>query len=147
MQDELLKRAATLMTEQIAAYGRLSSICSQLMVALARDVPEAIESVVRAGDAEMLRMRARLVELVNTLAAFADARSAHPAPISDEARAAFEKASAELLDAARRFQRIRRRAATLANNGSVFTAACMEMHGVRPVTYSLPLTRGSTKWA
>lgn len=149
MQDELIRRAASLMAEQTAAYGRLTSLCAQMLAALVRDAPETIESLVRAGDAELHKMRARLVELVNTLAAFADARAAGPQPISDEARDLFERASADLMRAAREFQHVRRRAAMLANNGSVLTAACMEMHGIQPITYSVPLTPrgGPTRWA
>jgi hypothetical protein len=141
MADELINQAAELMREQARAYRRLDSACAQLATALASGLPETISALVRAGEAELLSMRSRLIRLMSSLTSFADSRASSPAPISGEARAAFAQASNELMQAASDFQRTRKRAAALANNGSVFAAVSIEMCGIPPVTYRAPYTR------
>ena len=141
--DKLIHRAAELMREQAAAYARLDSACAQLTAALVRGVPESIESLTRAGESELLKMRARLVQVMASLTDFADARAKHPnaGSITAETRALFEGASQELLAAARSFQRTQQRAAALSHNGTSFASACIEMCGVPPTTYRAPYAR------
>ena len=151
MLDDLIYQAAKLMQEQAAAYARLDASCAQLSASLVRGAPAVIESLTRAGESEMLRMRGRLVQIMNTLTAFADARAAvsDGNPLSVEARAAFETASNNLLQAARKFQQTRGQAAALATSGATFATACIEMCGVKPTTYRAPYAqRGETRpWA
>ena len=59
MLDELIQNAAKLMREQAAAYRRLDSACHQLAAALVSGQPETIESLTRAGEGELLKMRYR----------------------------------------------------------------------------------------
>lgn len=131
------------MQEQTAAYGRLEAASAQLGVALVRGEPSEIESMTRAGESELLKMRSRLLQLMSTLTAFADACAAAPetSKLTHETRAAFESASSELTRAARSFARTRSRSAALANNGSTFAAACIETCGIQPVTYRAPYAR------
>ncbi len=139
------------MREQADAYGRLEAACQQLASALVRGEPSVIESLVRAGESEMLRMRSRLVQITLSLTAFADARSqaSEPRPVAADARAAFESASKKLFEAARSFQTIQRRAESLARGGSTFATACIEFCGVPPTTYRAPYVRrgGEARWA
>ncbi len=159
MQDELIQHAARLMREQALAYTRLESACNQLTGALVRGKPETLESLSRAGESELMRMRARLVEIMSMLAAFADARRStanspqqfsadaketnapQHAPLSKDTRELFEQASKELFDAAKLFQSTHARATTLATNGATFAAACIETCGVSPTTYRAPYAR------
>jgi hypothetical protein len=131
------------MTEQAAAYRRLDSACHQLTAALIKGQPETIESLTRAGEGELLKMRARLVQLMSALAAFADARAAgeKQATLSIETRTRFRDASRDLLQATRDFQRTQARAAALANNGATFAAVGIESCGVTPTTYRAPYAR------
>ena len=146
MPDSLITRAAALMQEQAAAYTRLDAACVHLAAALVRGVPEQIESLTRAGESELLRMRSRLFEITMTLSLFADKRAAaneanRSASVTPEARTAFESASAELLAAAHAFERTQARTAAIAVSGSTFAAACLETCGVPPMTYRAPYTR------
>ncbi len=144
MSDELIQRAAKLMREQAAAYRQLDAACAQLGAALVRGEPSVVESLTRAGESELLRMRARLVEVMSALTAFADARASAPAESSSigaEARAMFESASGEMLRAARSFQRTHESASALATSGATFTAACIETCGIQPTTYRAPYAR------
>jgi hypothetical protein len=143
MLTELIDRAAELMREQAAAYARLDSLCNQLVAALVRGAPETVESLTRAGESEMLKMRARLVQITATLTSFAEARAKSPdtGSISNEVRSKFEIASQELLQAARKFQVNQSRAAALAANGASFVTACIETCGVPPTTYRAPYAR------
>ncbi|MGH9901157.1 MAG: hypothetical protein ACRD68_04875 [Pyrinomonadaceae bacterium] len=157
MQTDLIHQAAKLMREQAAAYRQLNAACEQLSGALVRGTPGLIESLVRAGETELLRMRARLVQIMFTLSDFADERaqqsspqsSEKPAAIPAEARAGFEEASSELLRAARDYQKTNSRAAALATGGSTFANACIEACGAQPVTYRAPYTRRgeAQRWA
>ena len=143
MLDDIIQNAARLMREQAAAYGRLTSACNQLGAALVSGQPEVIESLTRAGESELLKMRVRLVQLMTALAAFADRQTAAEGQkaLSIETRAAFRDASNELLWAARDFQRTEMRASAVANNGATFAAAGIEMCGVSPTTYRAPYAR------
>ena len=99
MSDTLIRQAAHLMQEQAAAYGRLEAACAQLNTALVRGEPSVIESLTRAGEGELLKMRSRLLQLMSALTAFADARanSSEESRLSPETRELFESASGELL--------------------------------------------------
>jgi hypothetical protein len=141
MADDLIRQAAQMMREQAGAYRRLEAACAQLASALTNGSAETISALVRAGETELLSMRSRLVRLMSALTAFADSRLQSAAPISAEARTAFAEASGELMEAASDFQRIQRRAAALANNGSVFATISIEMCGIPPVTYRAPYAR------
>jgi hypothetical protein len=143
MLDDLIQNAAKLMHEQAAAYGRLESACIQLGTVLVGGQPEAIESLTRAGEAEMLKMRVRLVQLMNALAVFADehAGAAGQTTLGTETRIIFRDASSELLRVARKFQRTQARASALATNGATFAAAGIEHCGVPANTYRAPYAR------
>jgi hypothetical protein len=78
MSDELILQAAGLMTEQADAYGRLDAVCRQLAAALVRGEPPVVDSLTRAGESELLRMRSRLVRITLSLTSFADARALAP---------------------------------------------------------------------
>ena len=131
------------MQEQAAAYGRLDSACAQLSAALVRGEPSVVESLTRAGEGELLKMRSRLLQLMSALTAFADARAKSPenSKLSAETRELFESASGELLRAARHFERTSNRAAALANNGASFVTACIQTCGIQPTTYRAPYAR------
>jgi hypothetical protein len=143
MSANLIQRATELIQEQTAAFRRLDAACAQLAAALVRDAPELIESLTRTGESELLKMRSRLVQIMSTLSAFAEARaqSSEAAPLGAEQRAAFEQASCELIEAATAFQTTQQRAAALALNGATFAAACIEHCGIPPTTYRAPYAR------
>jgi ATP-dependent Clp protease ATP-binding subunit ClpA len=143
MSDTLIQQAARLMQEQTAAYRRLEAACSELGAALVQGEPSEIESMTRAGESELLKMRSRLLQLMGTLTAFADARTTSPetSKLTHETRATFEAASSELTRAARDFTRARSCSAALANNGSTFATACIQTCGIQPVTYRAPYAR------
>ncbi len=151
MLDKLIQNAAKLMCEQAAAYRRLDSACQQLSVTLVSGQPEAIEALVRAGEAELLKMRVRLVELMTSLATFAERQAGveGQAALGAETRSAFREASNELLQAARDFQQTQARAAAVANNGASFAAVGIEICGVPPLTYRAPYARSgeARTWA
>lgn len=147
MTDDLIKDVARLMDEQVRDYSRLEAACERLANALIHgDAPE-IEATTRAGEVALLQMRARLVRIIQTLTAFADARSGAPEnrtqdPLSPDVRARFESISNDLLVAANEFQRTRARAAALTTSGATFATACIEVCGIRPTTYNGPYSRG-----
>jgi hypothetical protein len=151
MSDQVIHRAAELMKDQAAAYRRLNSLCEQLTTVLMHGEVEQIEALVRAAEAELLSLRARLAQITAALSSFAATRAAasHQTPVSAEARAAFEGASSELIAMARNFQRTRGRASALAINGVSFAGAFIEMCGVQPTTYGAPYARrgGGRLWA
>jgi hypothetical protein len=151
MSDSLIQQAARLMQEQSAAYQRLEAACAQLNGALVRGEPSSIESLTRAGESELLKMRSRLLQLMSTLTAFADARSKSPeaTKLAAETRELFDSSSSELLRVANEFERTRQRGAALANNGSTFASACIQTCGIQPTTYSAPYARrgGAKAWA
>lgn len=143
MTSQLIEKAAELMREQAGAYRRLEDTAQQLAAALVNAGPETIEGLVRVGESELLRMRSRLVQIISALTAFADARAASAGQIALEpaVRAAFEEASANLLTAARDFQRAQRAASALSHSGSSFATAFMHTCGVPPTTYRGPYNR------
>lgn len=143
MSDTLIRQAAQLMLEQAAAYGRLDAACAQLNAALVRGEPSMIESLTRAGEGELLKMRSRLLQLMSALTAFADSRARSPeeSKLTAETRGLFESASNDLLSAARRFERTSSRVNALANNGSTFVTACIQTCGIQPTTYRAPYAR------
>jgi hypothetical protein len=143
MLDDLIQNAAKLMEEQAAAYGRLDAACRQLVEALVDGKPEEIESLTRAGEGELLKMRVRLGQLMTALTAFADRRAegdGEPA-LTPETRIAFRKASSELLRAAQEYQQIQARSTAVATNGASLATVGIQLRGVEPITYRAPYTR------
>lgn len=149
--DGLVLQAAELMNQQAEAYDRLSTLTEQLAAALVQGAPAPVESATRLGESELLRLRARLAQIIAVLGRFADARAASPdrGPIATETRSEFERASARLMTAANEFQRIRQRAAALAAGGSMVATACIEQCGVAPTTYrpGYGQRNGRQRWA
>ncbi|HQZ95824.1 MAG TPA: hypothetical protein PLP21_05865 [Pyrinomonadaceae bacterium] len=145
MQDDLIRKIADLMAEQSAAYTSLQSLTSHLIAALTRCEPTTIESLSRSGETEMFRMRARLLEITSALTEFGKFRSdqTDPKPLDPNAREAFETQANKLLEAARSYEKIAGRAASLALGGSSFAAASIQMCGVPPSTYRAPVLKYS----
>jgi hypothetical protein len=145
MQDEIIRNVAQLMTEQTAAYASLQSLTTQLIAALTRCEPGQIETFSRAGETEMFRMRARLLEITSALTDFASTRAnqAEPLPLDADARSKFESSVSELLETARRFEKVAGRAANLSHSGSSFANAGIQMCGVPPTTYRAPVLKYS----
>jgi hypothetical protein len=143
MQDDLIKKIATLMTEQTAAYSSLESLTAQLIGVLTRCEPNSIESLSRTGENELFRMRSRLLEITSLLTVFAESRTqADATPLEAETREKFEIAANRLLDEARNFETVAKRAASLALGGSSFASANIQMCGVPPSTYRAPVLKG-----
>lgn len=140
MLDDLIQNAAKLMKEQAAAYSRLDSACHQLVEALVNGKPEEIESLTRAGEGELLKMRVRLGQLMSALTTFAEQRAGEPS-LTSETRVAFREASSELLCAAQQFQRIQARAAAMATNGASLATVGIQLRGVEPITYRAPYAK------
>ena len=145
MQDDLIRKIADLLAEQSAAYTSLQSLTSHLIAALTRCEPTTIESLSRSGETEMFRMRARLLEITSALTEFGKFRSdqTDPKPLDPNAREAFETQANKLLEAARSYEKIAGRAASLALGGSSFAAASIQMCGVPPSTYRAPVLKYS----
>lgn len=143
MQDELIQKVAGLMTEQLNAYARLESATAQLSAVLVRGEPTVIESLTRAGETELLRMRSRLLEITSILTKFSELRAAQTEkiPLASEIREQFEEAAKNLLKAARKFQTVAVRASSLAVGGSSFSTACIQMCGIPPTTYRAPVLK------
>jgi hypothetical protein len=143
MGEDMILQATELMREQTDAYRRLNSATTELSGALANSNPTAVAALVRAGEGELLDMRARLLRLMFKLTAFADKRATTPnePSISASTRAAFSQASQELQTAARDFQRNNGHAAALAINGAIFASVSIELFGIQPSTYRAPYTR------
>jgi methylphosphotriester-DNA--protein-cysteine methyltransferase len=143
MQNELVLKVAALMNEQSSAYARLESATAQLTAALVRGEPNSVDSLSRAGESELTKMRARLLEITSQLASFAELRAAQTerTPLEAATREQFDAAAQSLLEAARKFKLTAVQAATLANGGSSFANACIQMCGVPPTTYSKPVLK------
>jgi hypothetical protein len=143
MLDDLVQNIARLMREQAAAYRQVDAVTAQLAAALVRGEPEIIESLTRAGDSQLLKMRSRLLQIMSALTLFAEtrARTEGQTTLKPETRSEFEAASGELMEAARAFQKTNNRASGLAVGGSSFAAACIQMCGVPPTTYRAPYSR------
>lgn len=145
MLNEIVQKIARLMREQAEDYRRLDAATAQLVAALVRGAPETIESLTQTGQSQLLKMRSRLLQIMSALTEFSDARARQTEqhPISAEVRSEFEKASDELMRAARSFEKTSNRAACLAIGGTTFASACIQMCGVPPSTYSMPYSRRS----
>ncbi len=143
MQNDLIRKTASLMSEQTQAYARLESAANQLSAALLCGEPSQIESSTRAGEIELLRMRSRLLEITSALTKFAETRQAQTEkmPLDAEARERFEASAKLLLEAAKQFQTLAVRAKNLALGGSSFAVACIQMCGVPPTTYRAPVLK------
>ena len=143
MHDEIIRKVAELMSEQTAAYARLESAAGHLSAALTRGEPNAVESLTKAGEAELLRMRVRLLEITSALTGFSESRASETekTPLDPTAREQFETAAKELLESAKIFQKSADRAANLAHGGSTFASACVQMCGVPPTTYNAPVLK------
>ena len=143
MHDELIQKVAELMSEQAIAYGRLASATSQLSVALVAGNPDNVEVLARTGEAELLKMRSRLLQITAALTSFAEARGreTEKAPLDPQAREQFELSARILLEAARKFEKIAGRTTSLALGGSSFATTLIQTCGVRPSTYRAPLLR------
>ncbi len=133
------------MAEQSTAYASLGSLTAHLISSLTVCDPNKIESLSRAGESELFRMRSRLLKITSLLTQFADLKAGHtePTPIDTEIREEFEKSANALLDTARHFEKIVGRATSLALSGSSFAAANIQMCGVPPTTYNAPHLRYS----
>ena len=143
MQDDLIRKVALLMTEQFAAYARLEAATVQLSGALVRGEIGGIESLTRAGESELLRMRSRLLEITSALTAFAELRAGQTEKIALDSsiREDFEAAAKKLLEVARQFQKVCSRASSLSIGGSSFATACIQSCGVPPTTYRAPVLK------
>lgn len=143
MQNELIQKVADLMNEQLTAYARLEAATAQLSAVLTRGEPGGIESLTRAGESELLRMRSRLLEITSALTKFAEIRASQTEKISlvPEIREQFETAAKKLLEAARSFQKVAGRASALAIGGSSLATTCIQMCGIPPTTYRAPVLK------
>jgi hypothetical protein len=143
MQNELIQKVANLMDEQKSAYTRLHSATNQLSAALVSGEPDAIESLSRAGETELLRMRARLLEMISALTTFSEMRAEEEEKTSLDqfVREQFDIAAKQLLEAAGSFQKIAHKCVNLAQGGSAFSSACLQVCGVPASTYSAPILR------
>lgn len=143
MHDDLIQKVAGLMTEQLEAYARLESATAQLSAVLTKGDANSIESLTRAGESELLRMRSRLLEITSALTKFAEMRGGQTekTPLATDVREQFEASAKKLLDSARSFQKVAARASALAVGGSSFSTACIQMCGVPPTTYRAPVLR------
>ncbi len=133
------------MADQSAAYTSLESLTTKLIVALTACESSSIESLSRAGETELFRMRSRLLEITSALTDFAQLRSSQTEsqPLDSDAREQFETAANKLLETARRFEILAGRASSLALGGSSFAAATIQMCGVPPTTYRAPVLKYS----
>ncbi len=143
MQNELIKKVATLMADQTTAYNRLQSAAGQLSAALVQGEPDTIESLSRTGETELMRMRARLLEMISALTEFSEMRAAETekAPLDKMIREQFDISAKQLLEAARNFQAVASRSTSLALGGSAFSSACLQVCGVPPSTYRAPVLK------
>jgi hypothetical protein len=142
MQSDLIQKIARLMTEQAAAYTSLESLTSHLITALTRCEPNSIETLSRAGETELFRMRSRLLEITSALTGFAEMRANQTGdtlPLDTETRESFETAANKLLEMARHFEKTAGRATSLAHGGSSYANANIQMCGVPPTTYRPPV--------
>lgn len=150
MQDDLIRKVANLMSEQTSAYSRLESATTQLSAVMMRGEPNLVESLSKAGEKELLKMRSRLLEITSALTEFAELRAAQTerTPLDNSAREQFEMSAKSLLEAAKSYQKTAGRASSLALGGSSFATACIQMCGLPPTTYRAPVlkyTEGATR--
>lgn len=130
------------MVEQSSAYASLEALTVQLVTALVRCEPHEIESLSRAGESALFRMRSRLLEITGALTHFAESRAADPqAHLDVDVRETFEKAASGLIESARRYEKLSDRASSLALAGSSFASAGIQTCGVPPSTYNAPVLK------
>lgn len=131
------------MTAQTEAYGRLEAVTQKLSGALTQSRPERVESLSKAGEVELTKMRSRLLEITNTLTGFAEARmnGDDSDPLTPEVRDQFDAAAKRLIEAARRFEVLASKANNLAVGGTSFAVACIQTCGIPPTTYAAPVIR------
>lgn len=143
MQNELIKKVANLMDDQTSAYTRLQSATAQLAAALTQGEPNTIESLSRSGETELMRMRARLLEMISALTDFSEMRAGETEkiPLDKFIREQFDTAAKQLIEAAGNFQRAANRCANLAQGGSSFSSACLQVCGVPATTYRAPVLK------
>lgn len=143
MANDLVREAAHLMDEQAGDYEHLEAACALLCEAFVTGEAKAIDTMTRSAEVTLHRMRARLVRIIRSLTAFADARAAMADvnPLSPAVRSEFDTASTKLMAAARRFVSTGARAALLTSSGATFAAACIETCGIQPTTYRQPYAR------
>lgn len=143
MQDDLIKKIADMMVEQSSAYASLEALTIQLVSALTRCEPYEIESLSRAGESALFRMRARLLEITGALTHFAEERASQPEMPGLEAdvRETFELAANGLIESARKYETLGNRVSSLAMAGSSFAAAGIQTCGVSPSTYNAPVMK------
>jgi hypothetical protein len=143
MQNELIQKVADLMGDQTSAYNRLQSGAGQLAAALVQGEPNTIESLSRSGETELMRMRARLLEMISALTEFSAMRAGETEkiPLDKGIREQFDTAAKQLLEAAGSFQSVASRCTSLALGGSAFSAACLQMCGVPATTYRAPVLK------
>jgi uncharacterized coiled-coil protein SlyX len=143
MQEEMIRTLSQLMAEQSAAYRSLESVTSQLAVALTRGEPSVIDPLTHAGEKELARMRARLLEITTRLTDFSRLRAQDKSgePIGADIRDQFEQSSAELTERARSFAAVAARASMLAVSGSTFASMSIQASGVPAMTYKAPVIR------
>ena len=143
MQDELIKKVATLMSEQTDAYDRLQKTTNELQTALINSDLTKIEKLTREGESELLWMRSRLLEITSELTKFAEYRATQNEnkPLQEEIRVAFDTSAQNLLKIAREFKSLTSRASSLALGGSSFATACIQVCGVPASTYRKPVLK------
>jgi hypothetical protein len=143
MQNELIQKVANLMSDQTSAYERLLSATNQLAAAMTHGEPGTVESLSRAGETELMRMRARLLEMISALTDFSEMRAeeAEKTPLDKTVREQFDGAAKQLIDAARSFQSAAARGASLALGGSAFSSACLQICGIPASTYRAPVLK------
>lgn len=145
MQNELIKKIAEMMVEQSCAYASLEALTVQLVSALTRCEPHEIENLSRAGESALFRMRARLLEITGALTEFAESRANDPnsASLETVTRDNFESAANELIESARKYEKLSGRASSLALAGSSFAVAGIQTCGIPPSTYNAPVLKYS----
>ncbi len=131
------------MGEQTSAYSRLESATAQLSTVMMQGEPAAVETLSKAGEKELLKMRSRLLEITSALTEFAElrGRQTEKEPLNPEAREQFENSAKSLLAAAKSYKRTAGRASSLALGGSSFANACIQMCGLPPTTYRAPVLK------
>ncbi len=131
------------MGEQTSAYIRLQLTADQLGTALVKGETDTIDSLSRSGETELMRMRARLLEIISALTEFSEMRADDPEklPLEKFIREQFDTAAKQLIDAARSFQTVATKCASLALGGSAFSSACIQVCGISPTTYGAPVLK------
>ncbi len=131
------------MTDQHEAFARLELATAELSSAMVGGEPAVIESLARAGESELSRMRSILLKITSALTDFAEMRASQTEklPLDPNIRNDFERSAKQLLEAGYQFQRLCRRASSLAVGGSSYATACIQMCGVPPTTYRAPVLR------